>query len=122
MFCFLAVAFGDFQVRRFSQSSAHGGDGGGIANQRAQIIRRNDGGADDEIGPAGQREQRPDQKRAEFSEDEGEDEDEERDGKQRGERRLENFAEQQSDGVTGNNGDERTFHGLFLPAFSPATE
>ena len=120
MFGFLVVAFDDFDVRRFQQRPAHRHDGGVVAEQRAQVIRRNDGGAAGEIRPAGERNQRPDQPRTKFFEDENEDEDEKGDGKQRAERRVKNFGEQQTNGVARNDSDERTFHILRLPAFSPA--
>ena len=55
-----------------------------------------------------------------FFEDEDENENDKGDAKKRDERRLKNSGEQQADGVTGNDGDERTFHGRFLPVFSPA--
>src|ERR1035441_3633231 len=97
-------------MRRFDQSATPGDNGGVIANQRPQIVRRNNCGSAREIGPAGEREQRPDQEGTKFFGDEDENENDERNGKQSNERRLASRAQQQPDGVTGNDSDKRTFH------------
>jgi len=62
---FRVVADGNFQARRLGQFAAHGDERGFVAELRSQIVWRNDGGVTDEIRPAGQHEQRPEEKRAE---------------------------------------------------------
>ena len=72
----LVVAHNDLYVGRLNQIAAYAHDGGVIAEQGAQVIWRKDGGAAGEICPANEREQRPNQPRPKFFEDEDEDEDE----------------------------------------------
>ena len=55
-----------------------------------------------------------------FFEDQNENEDEKRSGKKHGRRRLKKCGDQQTDDVARNDGDQRTFHGVRLPMFSPA--
>ena len=75
VFGFLVIALDDFDVRRFPQNAAHGHDGSVIAQQGAQVIWRNDGGAVGKISPTNQYNERPDQPGTEFFEDENEGED-----------------------------------------------
>jgi hypothetical protein len=120
VFGLLVFAFDDFDARRLRQTAAHGHDGGVVAERGAQVVRRNDGGANGQVRPTHQHHQRPDQPRTEFFEDEYEHEHEKRDGKQRAERQVNDFGEQQPDDVARNDSDERTFHTASLPVFPPA--
>src|ERR1039458_9532129 len=96
--------------RSFSRSDRNGDNRRFMAQQGAEIVRRNDGRVRGKIGPADEREQRPDQKWPKFFADENEDEEEKRSDKQRGERRLKELCEQQAGGVGKDDGDKRTVH------------
>src|ERR1039458_2052271 len=107
---FLGIALDNFQARRFGERAVNGDNRRFMAQQGAEIVRRNDGRVRGKIGPADEREQRPDQKWPKFFADENEDEEEKRSDKQRGERRLKELCEQQAGGVGKDDGDKRTVH------------
>src|ERR1035437_10948084 len=113
---FLAIAFDQFQPGSFSERAAHGDNRGLGAEARSQISGRNNGGATGEICPADEHQQRPDEERTEFFEDECEDEDDGRNLKKRDKRRLKQLREQKPGGIGKNDGGKGTVH--FLPAFA----
>lgn len=59
---FPPLPFADAHTGGFRQCAAHRRDDGRVADDQAEILRRNDGSTLDEIGPADQHKQRPEEK------------------------------------------------------------